>query len=95
MLVLVVKHLNTAETTKEKLIGGKKFFEKIWPQMDPPGVPHFGALRALVKNRLDACSNLAHRSMHAKFQLIWPIHLARAMGVVRNLPPHLIFGGYL
>ena len=33
--------------------------------------------------------------MHAKSQLIWAIPLARAMGVVRNLTSHLIFGGNL
>ena len=29
--------------------------------------PHFVASRALVKNRLDTSSNLAHRYMHGKF----------------------------
>ena len=44
--------------------------------------PHFVASRALIKNRLDKSSNLAHRGMHAKFQLIWTIRLVRAMGGV-------------
>ena len=47
------------------------------------------------KNRLDGFSNLATRSMHAKYQLFWAIRLARAMGVVRKLTSHLIFGGNL
>ena len=47
------------------------------------------------RNRLGAFSNLAIMSMHAKFQLIWAIRLARAMGVVRKLTSHLIFGGNL
>ena len=34
------------------------------------------------KHRLDESSNLAHRGMHAKFQLIWTVRLVRAMGVV-------------
>ena len=63
--------------------------------MGPSRVPRFWALGALIKNRLGVSSNLANRSIHAKFQLIWTIHLARAMGVVRNLPAHLIFGGLL
>ena len=40
-------------------------------------------------------ANLAIWNMHAKYQLIQAIHLARAMGVVRNSPPHLIIGGCL
>ena len=47
------------------------------------------------KNRLDACSNLAIWSMHVKFQLIWAIHLDRAVGVVRKLTSYLIIGGDL
>jgi len=47
------------------------------------------------KNRLGVCSSLAIWSMHAKFQLICAIRLARAMGVVRKLTSHLIFGGDL
>ena len=31
---------------------------------------------------VDESSNLAHRSMHVKFQLIWTFRLVRAMGVV-------------
>ena len=46
--------------------------------------PIFSASRALIKNRLDESSNLAHRVMHAKFQLIWTGSLVRAMGVVEN-----------
>ena len=46
--------------------------------------PIFLASRALIKNRLDESSNLAHRGMHAKFQLIWMISLVRAMGRVEN-----------
>ena len=46
-------------------------------------------------NRLDAFSNSTTRSMQAKYQLIWAIRLARAMGVVRKLTSHLIFGGNL
>ena len=42
--------------------------------------PHFVASRAFIKNRLDTSANLAHRGMHAKFQLIWTIRLVRAMG---------------
>ena len=42
--------------------------------------PHFLASRTLIKNRLDESSNLAHRGLHAKFQLIWVISLVRAMG---------------
>ena len=45
--------------------------------------PHFVASRALIKNRLGESSNLAHRGMHAKFQLIWAVRLVRAMGVVK------------
>ena len=44
--------------------------------------PHFVGFRALIKNRLDGCSNLAHRGMHAVFQLTWTVRLVRAMGVV-------------
>ena len=40
-------------------------------------------------------ANLAIWNMHAKYQLIQAIHLARAMGVVRNSPQHLIIGGFL
>ena len=40
-------------------------------------------------------ANLAIWNMHAKYQLIRAIHLARAMGVVRNSPQHLIIGGCL
>ena len=47
------------------------------------------------KNSLDAFSNLAIWSMHTKYQHIWAIRLARAMGVVRKLTSHLIFGGNL
>ena len=47
-------------------------------------IPIFLASRALIKNRLDESSNLAHRDMHAKFQLIWMISLVRAMGRVEN-----------
>ena len=61
----------------------------------PLVISHFLALGALIKNRLGACSNLAYTRMDAKFQLNWTIHLARAMGVVRNLPAHLIFGRLL
>ena len=43
-------------------------------------IPIFLASRALIKNRLDESSNLAHRGMYAKFQLIWMISLVRAMG---------------
>ena len=46
--------------------------------------PIFSASRALIKNRLDESSNLAHRGMHAKFQLIWTGSLVRAMGRVEN-----------
>ena len=42
--------------------------------------PHFVASRALIKNRLDTSSNLAHRGMHAKFRLIWTVRLVRVMG---------------
>ena len=51
--------------------------------------PIFLASRALIKNRLDESSNLAHRVMHAKFQLIWTGSLVRAMGRVENLLPIL------
>ncbi len=61
----------------------------------PSRVPRFWALGALIKNRFGVSSNLAKRSLYAKFQLIWTIHLARAVGVVRNLASHLIFGGFL
>ena len=47
-------------------------------------IPISLASRALIKNRLDESSNLAHRGMHAKFQLIWMISLVRAMGRVEN-----------
>ena len=57
--------------------------------------PIFLASRALIKNRLDESSNLAHRDMHAKFGLIWIIRLLRAMGVVRKLTLYLIIGGNL
>ena len=40
------------------------------------------ASRALIQNRLDESSNLAHRDMHAKFQLIWAVRLVRAIGEV-------------
>ncbi len=46
--------------------------------------PIFLASRALIKNRLDESSNLAHRGMHAKFQLIWMISFVRATGRVEN-----------
>ena len=42
--------------------------------------PHFVVSRALIKNRLDTSSNLAHRGMHAKFQPIWTVRLVRVMG---------------
>ena len=42
--------------------------------------PHFVASRAFIKNRLDTSANLAHRGMHAKFQLIWTGSLVRPMG---------------
>ena len=45
-------------------------------------IPIFLASRALIKNRLGESSNLAHRGMHAKFQLIWTSSLVRAMGRV-------------
>ena len=48
-----------------------------------------------IQNHIDAFCNLATRSMHAKYQLIWAIRLARAMGVVRKLTAHLTFGGTL
>ena len=57
--------------------------------------PDISASRKIFENRLDASANLAIWSMHAKYQLIRAIHLARAMGVVRNSPPHLIIGGCL
>ena len=71
------------------------FFKNLAPNAPPQGYPVFWALSALIKNRLGVSSNLAKASIHAKFQLIWTIHLARAMGVVQNLPAHLIFGGLL
>ena len=55
--------------------------------------PIFLAFRALIKNRFDESSNLAHRDMYAKFQQIWIIRFLRAMGVVRKLTLHLIIGG--
>ena len=73
----------------------KKIFSKFSSLRGPPGVASFGALGTLIENRLDASSNLAIWSMHAKFELIWIIHLLRAMGVVRNLTPHFIIGGNL
>ena len=33
--------------------------------------PHFLASRAYIQNCLDESSNLAHRGMYAKFQLVW------------------------
>ena len=50
------------------------------PPPPPLGVPHFSASRALIENRLDTSANLAHRSLHAKFWLIWTVSLVRAMG---------------
>ena len=57
--------------------------------------PNFLASKVFIQNRFDESSNLAHRVMHAKFELIWIIRLLRAMGVVRKLNPHLIIGGNL
>ena len=51
------------------------------------------ASRKKIKNRLNVSADLAIWNVHAKYQLIRAIHLARAMGVVRNSPPHLIIGG--
>ena len=48
-----------------------------------------------MKNRLDVSANLAIWNIHAKYQRIRAIYLARAMGVVRNSPPHLMIGGFL
>ncbi len=48
-----------------------------------------------MKNRLDVSANFAIWNMHAKYKLTRAIHLARAMGVVRNSPRHLIIGGCL
>ena len=79
----------------KKMIFEKKKFQNFLTPAGPSRVPRFWALGALIKNRLGVSSNLAKRSLHAKFQLIWTIHLARAMGVVRNLASHLIFGGFL
>ena len=54
-----------------------------------------GIFEFWFKNRLDVSANLAIWNMHAKYQLIQAIHLARAMGVVQKTPPHLIIGGCL
>ena len=47
------------------------------------------ASRAFIKNRLGESSKLAHRDMHAKFELIWIFRLLRAMGVVQSFFPFL------
>ena len=75
--------------------GRKIFFQNFWPFPADPGVPLFSGLGALIKNRLGYSSNLAHWSLHAKFQPIRTIQLARAMGVVRFLAQHLVIGGHL
>ena len=95
MLILVEKHLKTTKSTKKNRIQKKKIFKKFCPSEIPPGVPRFGALGTLSEKRLDASSNLATRSMHAKFELIRTTRLPRAMGVVRNLTPLFIIGGHL
>ena len=70
-------------------------FEPLFDPSKNPKCAHISASRMKFRNRLGAFSNLAIMSMHAKFQLIWAIRLARAMGVVRKLTSHLIFGGNL
>ena len=80
---------------KKKRYLKKQFCKVLLTLVGPSRVPRFWALGALIINRLGVSSNLANKSVQAKFQLIGTIHLARAMGVVRNLPAHLIFGGLL
>ena len=63
--------------------------------MVPLGVPHISASGTLIKKPLGKSSNLAQLGLHAKFQPNWTIRLARARGVVRNLPYHFIIGGCL
>ena len=68
------------ECSRSKKNGG---FHVFAPSPTNHENPHFVASRALIKNRLGESSNLAHRGMHAKFQLIWTVRLVRAMGVVK------------
>ena len=72
----------------------EKIFRNFGPHGPPPRGTHISASRALIKKRLDASSNLAKRGLHAQFQLIRAMYLARAMAVARNSPAHLIMGGY-
>ena len=95
MLFSVEDHLKATYCIEKNRFWHKKFFKNFWPFPAPPGVPHFSGLGALIKNRLGYSSNLAHWSLHAKFQPIRTIQLARAMGMVQFLAPHLVIGGHL
>ena len=88
---------NTSEQlfTSKKIGFGKKNFSRFLAPQPPPGVPHFSALGAHIQNRLGRSSNLAYWGVHAKFQPIRTIQLARAMGRVRFLTSHLVIWGHL
>ena len=65
----------------------RKFFSKFLALPGPfKGTQSFGFGEHLSK--IASSSDLAHQSLHAKFQAIWTIQLA--MGRVRFLPQHLV-----
>ena len=92
---LLKKHLNATFYIEKNWFWEKKFFAIFGPPRPPPGVPHFSALGAHIQNRLGRSSNLAYWGVHAKFQPIRIIQLARAMGRVRFLTSHLVIGGHI
>ena len=91
----IKKYIKVSDLTQKAQNWKKKFFTIFGPLCHPPRGTHISAARALIKNRLDRSSNLAYWSVHAKFQSIRSIQLARAMGRVRFLTSHLVIGGHL
>ena len=80
MLKMKISGKNKKRRIKKKII--KKSNLRVGGQKREN--PHFSASRALIKNRLGESSNLDHRGIHAKFQVIWSGSLVRAMGRVEN-----------
>ena len=90
LLISDGEHLRATFYIEKNWFWKKKFFAIFGPPWPPPGVPHFSALGAHIQNRLGRSSNLAYWGVHAKFQPIRIIQLARAMGRVRFLTSHLV-----
>ena len=91
----IKKYIKVSDLTQKAHNWKKNFFTIFGPLCHPPRGTHISAYREIIQNRFGRSSNLAYWSVHAKFQPIWTIQLARAMGRVRFLTSHLVIGGHL